>query len=117
MCTREELDLEALVRSRRSPYLCKIDRPGDFSLEVEMISACGYLDDDGIGCTLHGRRRPDGRPAKPDLCSNGHRRTRGFIPGASSRRAGGGHVAGPDGLKCAILRGLAVLMNNPTIPR
>ena len=103
MCTREEQELEALVRSRRSPYLCKIERPGDFSLEVEMISACGYLDDDGIACTLHGRRRSDGR--------------RGCIPAVCSRRADGGRPRRPDGPKCAILRGLAVLMNDPTIPR
>src|SRR5918993_1605383 len=65
MCTRRERQLEALVRSRRSPYLCKVDRAGDFSIEAEIISACAYLDDDGVGCTLHGRERPDGRPAKP----------------------------------------------------
>ena len=81
MCTREEKDLEALVRSRRPPYLCKIDRAGDFSLEVEMISACGYLGDDGIACTLHGRRRADGRPAKPDLCSEWPPKNKGLHPG------------------------------------
>jgi hypothetical protein len=69
MCTRRERKLEALVRSRRSPYLCKVGRAGDYSIEAEVISACAYLDDDGIGCSLHGRRRSDGRPAKPDLCS------------------------------------------------
>jgi hypothetical protein len=81
MCTREEKYLEALVRSRRSPYLCKIDREGDFSLEVELISACGYLGDDGIACTLHGRRRLDGRPAKPDLCSEWPPKNKGLHPG------------------------------------
>jgi hypothetical protein len=81
MCTRRERRLEALVRSRRSPYLCKVDRPGDFSLEVEMISACGYLDDDGLACTLHGRRRADGRPAKPDLCSEWPPKNKGLHPG------------------------------------
>lgn len=81
MCTREERGLEALVRSRRSPYLCKIERPGDYSLEVEMISACGYLGDDGIACSLHGRRRADGRPAKPDLCSEWPPKNRGLHPG------------------------------------
>ena len=34
MCTRKERRLEALVRSRRSPYLCKVTRPGDFSIEL-----------------------------------------------------------------------------------
>jgi len=81
MCTNDESRLEALVRSRRSPYLCKVERPGDFSLEAEMISACGYLDDDGIACTLHGRVRADGRPAKPDLCSEWPPKNRGLHPG------------------------------------
>ncbi len=81
MCTNEESRLEALVRSRRSPYLCKIERAGDFSLEAEMISACGYLEDDGVGCSLHGRVRKDGRPAKPDLCSEWPPKNRGLHPG------------------------------------
>jgi hypothetical protein len=68
MCTRKQRKLEALVRSRRSPYLCKIDREGDFSIDAEMISACGYLEPGGVNCTLHGRVRADGRTAKPDLC-------------------------------------------------
>jgi hypothetical protein len=69
MCTRREQKLEALVRSRRSPYLCKVSREGDFSIEAEVISACAYLEQGGVNCTLHGRQRADGRPAKPDLCS------------------------------------------------
>jgi hypothetical protein len=81
MCTHDEPRLEALVRSRRPPYLCKVERPGDFSLEAEMISACGYLDSDGIACTLHGRVRGDGRPAKPDLCSEWPPKNRGLHPG------------------------------------
>lgn len=68
MCTRRERKLEALVRSRRSPYLCKVNRPGDFSIEAEIISACAYLEPGGVNCTLHGRERPDGRSAKPELC-------------------------------------------------
>jgi hypothetical protein len=81
MCTKRERRLEALVRSRRSPYLCKVDRPGDYSLEVEMISACGYLGDDGLACSLHGRKRTDGRPAKPDLCSEWPPKNKGLHPG------------------------------------
>jgi hypothetical protein len=81
MCTNDESRLEALVRSRRSPYLCKVERAGDFSLEAEMISACGYLDEDGIACALHGRMRADGRPAKPDLCSEWPPKNRGLHPG------------------------------------
>ena len=69
MCTEREHRLEALIRARKSPYLCKIERESPFSLAGEMISACGFLADDRIHCSLHGRRREDGRPAKPDLCS------------------------------------------------
>ena len=68
MCTRAQRRLESLVRSRKSPYLCKIERGGDWSLDVEMISACGYLEEGSVNCTLHGRKRGDGRTAKPDLC-------------------------------------------------
>jgi len=81
MCTRAQRRLEALVRSRRSPYLCKIERGGDYSLEVEMISACGYLETDGVSCSLHGRHRADGRTAKPDLCFEWPPKNRGLHPG------------------------------------
>jgi hypothetical protein len=81
MCNRRQRRLEALVRSRRSPYLCKVERAGEFSLEAEIISACGFLDDDGIGCSLHGRSRADGRPAKPDLCSDWPEKKQGLHPG------------------------------------
>lgn len=81
MCTRNQRRLEALVRSRRSPYLCKVEREGDFSIEAEIISACGYLDQDGVGCTLHGRKRRDGRPAKPDLCSEWPPKDQDLHPG------------------------------------
>src|SRR6185437_14702943 len=84
MCNRTQHRLEALVRSRRSPYLCKIERPGDYSLEVEMISACGYLQGDGVSCSLHGRYRPDGRTAKPDLCFEWPPKNRGLHPGCDS---------------------------------
>lgn len=81
MCTRRQRRLEALVRSRRSPYLCKIDREGDFSIEAEMISACGYLGEDGVACSLHGRQRADGRTAKPDLCFEWPPKGQGLHPG------------------------------------
>src|SRR5689334_9514504 len=81
MCTRAQQRLEALVRSRRSPYLCKVERAGDYSLEVEMISACGYLQADGVSCSLHGRHRADGRTAKPDLCFEWPPKNRGLHPG------------------------------------
>jgi hypothetical protein len=86
MCTRKQRILEALVRSRRSPYLCKIDREGDHSIEVEVISACGYLGEDGVACTLHGRQRADGRPAKPDLCSEWPPKNQGLHPGCVFKR-------------------------------
>jgi hypothetical protein len=88
MCTRRQRKLEALVRSRRSPYLCKVERAGDFSIEAEIISACAFLDDDGIGCSLHGRHRPDGRPAKPDLCSEWPEKKQGLHPGCVFARRG-----------------------------
>jgi hypothetical protein len=88
MCTKRQHKLEALVRSRRSPYLCKVERAGDFSIEAEVISACGYLDEDGIGCTLHNRRRPDGRPAKPDLCSDWPPKKHTLHPGCVFARRG-----------------------------
>jgi hypothetical protein len=82
MCTKAQRRLEALVRSRRSPYLCKIERGGDYSLEVEMISACGYLDQvGGVACSLHGRHRADGRTAKPDLCFEWPPKNQGLHPG------------------------------------
>lgn len=70
MCTKTEQQLEALLRHRKSPYLCKVNRGGDYSVDAEVISACGYLGDDGVACSLHGRVRADGRPAKPQLCSD-----------------------------------------------
>ena len=66
---RRSEHLEALLLARRSPYLCKTERVNEDILECEVISACGYLEDDGIGCALHERVRPDGAPAKPYVCS------------------------------------------------
>ncbi|MDX2193872.1 MAG: hypothetical protein NW201_10995 [Gemmatimonadales bacterium] len=68
MCTKRERKLEALLRHRQAPYLCKVSRGGDWSVDAEMISACTYLEPGTANCTLHGRVRPDGRSAKPDLC-------------------------------------------------
>lgn len=81
MCTRKELFLEALIRHRKSPYLCKVGREGDFSIDVEMISACGFIEDGGVACTLHGRTRADGRTAKPDLCFEWPPKDKGLHPG------------------------------------
>jgi hypothetical protein len=61
---------EALLRSRRSPYLCKVKRADETIMECEVISACGYLEADGVHCGLHGRVRPDGEPAKPEVCTD-----------------------------------------------
>jgi len=81
LCPRSDASLEALVRSRLSPYLCKVSRDSEDALEAEMISACGYLDAAGLNCTLHGRLRPDGRAAKPDLCSAWPDDGKGLHPG------------------------------------
>lgn len=89
MCDLDQVRLESLVRHRQSPYLCKVERAGDYSLSVEVISACGYLGEDGIACTLHGRLRPDGRPAKPDLCSEWPDRKRDLHPGCVFASRGG----------------------------
>ena len=67
--------------------------PATTSLEVEMISACGYLEGDGVSCSLHGRHRADGRTAKPDLCFEWPPKNRGLHPGcvfAPRRRRGRG---------------------------
>lgn len=63
-------DLEALLRARRSPYLCKVKRTDPTLIECEVISACGYLEPDGVSCMLHDRLRPDGAPAKPGICTD-----------------------------------------------
>ena len=68
MCDEADRRRELLIRSRKPPYLCKVTRESEESIEAEIISACDYLGEDGISCTLHGRLRPDGRQAKPDLC-------------------------------------------------
>lgn len=80
LCSEHEAKLEALVRSRLSPYLCKIERETPRSLGAEMISACGYLDDGGE-CALHGRMRQDGTTAKPDLCFDWPKGGEGEHPG------------------------------------
>lgn len=59
---------ETLLRTRKSPYLCKFKRDDKRSVEVEIISACGYLEGDGISCMLHDRLRPNQETAKPKLC-------------------------------------------------
>ena len=103
------------MRSRRSPYLCKIDREGDYSIEAEMISACGYLGEDGVACTLHGRHRADGRPAKPDLCSEWPPKNQGLHPGCvfKRRQAVAGRRKRSRSRKCAIMAKLAVISSDP----
>jgi Fe-S-cluster containining protein len=81
LCQRSDTVLEAMIRSRLSPYLCKVSRESDEALEAEMISACGFLDEEGANCTLHGRKRPDGRTAKPELCSEWPDDGKGLHPG------------------------------------
>ncbi|MGH7584455.1 MAG: hypothetical protein ACREL5_14640 [Gemmatimonadales bacterium] len=83
-CTKKQTRLEALIRARKAPYLCKTDREQDDQLVVEILSACSYLDPVGA-CTLHGRRRGDGRPAKPVLCSTWPEHRSGLHSGCAFR--------------------------------
>ncbi len=63
-----EIETEALLRSRVSPYLCKVSRTDEDLVECEVISACGYLGADDYSCSLHDLVRGDGTPAKPSIC-------------------------------------------------
>jgi hypothetical protein len=67
VCGKDDVLKESLIRSRQAPYLCKTERENDDQVIVEIISACGYLNEEGA-CDLHGRSRADGRPAKPLMC-------------------------------------------------
>jgi len=81
MCTEKDQRLESLIHYRKSPYLCKVERAGAFSISAEVISACAYLGEDGVACSLHGRYREDHRPAKPNLCSEWPHEGKGLHPG------------------------------------
>lgn len=80
-CRKDEVELERLIRHRKSPYLCKVERERDETICAEMISACGFLDAAIGGCALHGRQRADGRTAKPDLCFDWPPKGKGLHPG------------------------------------
>jgi hypothetical protein len=54
-------------------------------LNVEILSACNYLLEDGLHCSLHGRQRADGRPAKPELCTTWPEKRTGLHPGCAFR--------------------------------
>jgi hypothetical protein len=69
VATLADEELEALLHARQSPYLCKVTRTDETTIECEVISACGYLERDGISCALHGRLLPNGRAAKPFVCT------------------------------------------------
>lgn len=86
-CPPEWEMLESLLRHRKSPYLCKVEREDDDGemVTVEILSACGYLLEDGISCALHGRQRPDGRVAKPELCSAWPKKRTGLHAGCAFR--------------------------------
>lgn len=60
---------EALLRSRRTPYACEFNRTDEDTVELHVISACSFLDTDGVSCVLHGKYRPNRRVAKPFLCT------------------------------------------------
>lgn len=87
LCTPRQKLLESLIRSRKPPYLCKPERDPEWPdlLSVEIISACAYLLADGRSCGLHGRYRPDGRPAKPLLCTRWPTSRKGLHPGCAFR--------------------------------
>ena len=85
VCSPRQTRLEALLRSRQAPYLCKFEREDERTVLVEIISACAYLKEDGLHCDLHGRKRPDGRPAKPVLCSTWPEKRTGLHPGCAFR--------------------------------
>ena len=60
---------EQFLRSRKAPYLCKVERADHEIVEAEVISACAYLDpEDGISCVLHDRLLPNRQLAKPSIC-------------------------------------------------
>lgn len=59
---------EAFLRSRKSPYLCKVTRTSPRMIECEVISACAYLEEDDISCGLHDRLLPNNQLAKPSIC-------------------------------------------------
>jgi len=92
VCTPKQRLLEGLVRSRKRPLLCKVERTSTFTLGAELISACSFLTEDRVGCVLHGRNRSDGRPAKPDLCSEWPEGAEVMHPGCvfGPARTGGG---------------------------
>lgn len=114
MCDRDWHELELLVRARKPPYVCKVRRERDDSIDAEVISACGYLGDDGITCTLHGRQRPDGRDAKPDLCRRWPRPTlpETLHTGCVFARPGGG---GRADVRPGTLRNVVYLSANPRV--
>ncbi len=60
--------LETLLRARKSPYLCKVTRTDETTVECEVISACAYLETDGVSCGLHDRLLPNNQLAKPSIC-------------------------------------------------
>jgi len=68
MVPESDAESEALLRSRKSPYLCKVERADARRIECEVISACNYLETDGVSCALHDRLLPNRRPAKPSIC-------------------------------------------------
>ncbi|MDX2059185.1 MAG: hypothetical protein SFV24_15360 [Gemmatimonadales bacterium] len=89
LCGTRNRHLEALIRHRKSPYLCKVSRESPETLGAEMISACGFLEPGGVLCTLHGRHRPDGRTAKPDLCFTWPTRDDTYHPNCAFHPASG----------------------------
>ena len=88
LCRSGQSHLEALIRSRKAPYLCKVEREGEASLEVEVITACGYLEEGSVACSLHGRKRKDASSAKPQLCYDWPPKRGPVHPGCAFRGRG-----------------------------
>lgn len=86
-CAPKDALLESLLRNRKSPYLCKVERDDDEEglVSAEIISACDFLQEDGIHCDLHGRTRTNGEPAKPHMCSHWPEKRTGLHPGCAFR--------------------------------
>ena len=104
-CRRDQVELERLVRHRKSPYLCKVEREGDETICAEMISACGYLDE-AAGGLRPARPLPGGRQDSQTrslfrLAPQG----KGITPGV---RLQVGWAGGLSGRRCAIRRASSV---------
>jgi hypothetical protein len=82
MCSEKNQRLESLIHYRKSPVSVQSGTCGGFSISAEVISACAYLGDDGVACSLHGRYRETSGPPSRTCAASGPTRERGCIRGA-----------------------------------